>query len=69
MAEKFRSAQNVTDVYFFCSAQVARGLDVVVPGVREHPLAAAGLPGSFLLRALAPCAVGGATGPRALVRE
>ena len=48
--------------------QTVRGLDVVVPGVQEHPLAAAGPPGSFLLHARAPCAAGHTMGPRVLVR-
>ena len=48
--------------------QAARGLDVVVQRVQEHSLVVEGPPGSFLLRALVPRAVGRATGPRVLVR-
>ena len=49
--------------------QVARGLVVVVLGVRERSLANGELLGSFLLLAQVPDAVGRAGGPRALAPE
>ena len=48
--------------------QAAHGHDVVVLGVQEHLLAAEGPPGSFLLHARVPCAVGRTAGPRVLVQ-
>ena len=48
--------------------QAAHGLDVAVLGVQEHLVAAEGPPGSFLLHARAPCAVGRVAGLRVLLR-